>query len=252
MKIKYFFALVATALIMTTCQSKGEQSHIPDTCDFINKRNCIKVNYECNYDVIPRVTLNLNTARESDIGIKMEIFNYGGRLRINDYAIENIYSSALAPISHFYVVTSENISITNTFNDETYGKWARARVFVPEFNRLFEDVFISPLAYNYMQKEQEDDSDCLVLVRLISLSNNCTFNGIFYGDYLTKWIINSNYQHIVTPEYCFNVNNCREFWTPLLTDEEQKIYENYFKTSNIGLISSSYELPKTIVEKIIR
>lgn len=216
MKFKYLFAFVIMSLMMIGCQSRKEQWRNPNACDFINESKCIKVNYEFRYDIIPRITYGLNTAKKLDIGVEMEIFNYGGMLHINKNAIENIYSSALAPISHFYVVLPENISITNTFNDETYGEWAKGRIVVPEFNQFLEDVFISPLAYNYMQKKQDDDSDCLVLVRLISPYDNCTFNGIFYGDYLSEMMICSNYQYIVThSEICFNTNNCGELWKPL-------------------------------------
>lgn len=253
MKLKYLFTLVIMALMIVACQSNEKQWRNPDACDFINESRCIKVNYEFRYDIIPRVTYGFNTARKSDIGVEMEIFNYGGKLRINKFAIENIYSSNFAPISHFYIVSSENISIINIFNDKTYGKWATGCVIVPEFNRFFEDVFISPLAYNYMQEEQDGDNDCLVLVRLISSSDNCTFNGIFYGDNLTEWIINSNYQYIVTYNaISFNTTNCGEFWKPLLSDEEQKIYENYLRMSQMELVPNSYELPKTIVKKIAR
>lgn len=250
MSFKYLFVIVS--LMMVGCQSKEKQQRNPNVCDFINESSCIKVNYEFRYDIIPRITYGFNTARKSDIGVEMEIFNYGRKLRINKYAIENIYSSMFAPISHFYIVSSENISITNTFNDETYGKWAKGHVVVSEFNRFFEDVFISPLAYNYMQEEQDDDNDCLVLVRLISPSDNSTFNGIFYGDNLTEWIISSNYQYIVTHNASFNTNNCGMFWKPLLSDEEHKIYENYLRMSQMGLVPDSHELQKIIEKKIAR
>lgn len=253
MKFKYLFAFVIMSLMMIGCQSRKEQWRNPNACDFINESKCIKVNYEFRYDIIPRITYGLNTAKKSDIGVEMEIFNYGGMLHINKNAIENIYSSALAPISHFYVVSPENISITNTFNDETYGEWAKGRIVVPEFDRFFEDVFISPLAYNYMQEKQDDDNDCLVLVRLISLNSNCTFNGIFYGDYLAEMMICSNYQYIVTHSaVSFNTNNSGGLWKPLLTDEEYNIYESYLRMSQMGLVPSSYELPKDIVKKIAR
>lgn len=250
MKFK-FFTLIITVLIIVACQSKKEEWRNPNACDFINERKCIKVNYEFIYDIIPHITYGSNI-KKPDIGIEMEIFNYGGRLHINKSAIENIYSSMFAPINHFYVVSAKDISITKTFNDETYGEWAMGSVVVHKFNRLFEDVFISPLAYNYIQKEQNDDNDCLVLVRLISPSNNNTFNGIFYGDKLTELIINSNYQHIVTHNSSFNTNNCGELWKPLLTDEEHKIYEGYARMSNMGLVSGSYELPRSIIKKIER
>ena len=252
MKSKYLFALVVMFLMMVGCQSKTEQWRNPNECDFISESNTIKVNYELSYDIIPRATYGLKTARESDVGVELDIFNYGGKLRINRYAIENIYSSMLAPISHFYVVSLENISITNTLYDETYGKWGKGRVIIPEFNRQFEDVFISPLAYNYMQKGQNTDDNCLVLVRLISPSNNCTFNGVFYGNNLTEWIINSNYHHIVTHNTSFNTDNCGESWTPLLSNEEHNIYKNYMLMFQMGLDPGFYELPNTIVEKISR
>lgn len=251
MKFK-FFTLIITVLMIVACKSNKEEWRNPNECDFINERNCIKVNYELIYDIIPHVTYGSNIKKISDIGIAMEIFNYGGMLHINKSAIENIYSSMFAPISHFYVISSEDISIAKTLNDETYGEWAMGYVVVHEFNRFLEDVFISPLAYNYIKKKQNNDNDCLVLVRLISPSNNNTFNGIFYGDKLTELIINSNYQHIVTHNSSFNTNDCGEFWKPLLTDEEHKIYENYLRRSKMGLASGSYKLPRTIVKKIER
>lgn len=253
MKFKYLFVFVIISSMMVGCQSKEEQWRNPNACDFINESKCIKVNYEFRYDIIPRITHGLNTAKKSDIGIEMEIFNYGGMLRINKNAIENIYSSAFAPRSHFYVVLSENISIINTFNDGTFGEWAKGRIVVPDFDLFLEDVFISPLAYNYMHEKQDEDNDCLVLVRLISPSENRTFNGIFYGDYLTKLFISSNYQYIVTHSaMSFNTNNCGEFWKPLLTDEEYNIYKSYLRMLQMGLVPNSYELPKTIMKKIAR
>lgn len=124
---------------------------------------------------------------------------------------------------------------------------------VTEFHRLFENVFISPLAYNYIQKKQYDDNDYLVLVRLISLENNCTFNGIFYGDYLTEWIINSNYKQIMIKQPInFAGNNRGAFWSPLLTDEEYKIYESFLQMRQMGLVPNQQKLPRTIIEKITR
>lgn len=252
MRFVYFFTLIITSL-MIGCQSKEEQWRNPNVCDFINEDKCIKVNYELDYDIIPRPTLGLVFQNRSDVGVEMEIFNYGKTIVINKYAIDNIYSSELAQISHFYIVGAENISITNTFNDETYGEWAKGRVVVTEFNRLFENVFISPLAYNYIQKKQYDDNDCLVLVRLISLENNCTFNGIFYGDYLTEWIINSNYKQIMIKQLRnFAGNNRGAFWSPLLTDEEYKIYESFLQMRQMGLVPNQQKLPRTIIEKITR
>lgn len=239
--------------MMIACQSEEEQWHNPNVCNFITERKCIRVNYELRYDIIPRATYCFNPAGESYIGIEMEMFNYGGMLCINKYAIENIYSSMFAPICHFYIVSSENISIVNTFNDKTYGEWAKGDVVVPEFNRFFEDVFVSPLAYNHMQEELDDDNNCLVLVRLISSNYKYTFNGIFYGDNLTEWIINLSYQYIVTDyNACFNTSDCGELWKPLLTVEEHKIYEDYLKMLRMGGRSSSYNLPNTIVRKIER
>lgn len=254
MRFIYIFTLIITSL-MIGCQSKEEQWRNPDVCDFINEDKRIKVNYELDYDIIPRPTLGTVFQNRSDVGVEMEIFNYRKKtIVINKYYIDNIYLPNLAPISHFYIVGAENISITNTFNDETYGEWAKGRVVVTEFNRLFENVFISPLAYNYIQKKQYDDNDCLVLVRLISLDNNCTFNGIFYGDYLTEWIINSNYKQIMIkhPMLIVTNNNCGAFWSPLLTDEEYKIYESFLQMRQMGLVPNQQKLPRTIIEKITR
>lgn len=256
MKLKYLFALVITVLMIVACQSNEEQRRNLYVCDFIKERNNIKVNYEYKYDIIPYATFGFKTASKSGVGVEMKLFNYGGKLRINESAIENIYSSNFAPISHFYVVSSENITIANVFDDKTYGKWATGRVIVPEFNRYFEDVFISPLAYKYLKEEQNNDNDCLVLVRLISTRNKCTYNGVFYGDYLIKWIINTNYQQIIiNHDVTFNINNIGGFWKPLYTDEELKIYKEYQQKSVMNLLKGSnkqYKLPETISNKTAR
>ncbi len=251
MKLNLILVLVTTIFVITSCQSKEEQWRNPNACDYIKEENRIKVNYVYSYDIIPRTVMGSIESSFSGVGVEMEIFNYGGMLQINTNAIENIYSPMFANISHFYVVSPKDISITNTFNDETYGKWAKGRVFVPDFNRLFENVFISPLAYNYMMHDKpQDDSDCLVLVRLITPKYNRTLNGIFYGNYLIEWIINSDYQHIDTHNGYFSPGG--EFWESLFTDEEYKMYKSYLNGAAIGLIPSSYELPSNIVKKLVR
>lgn len=252
MKIEHLITLVATALITVACQSKNEQWYDPNECDFLTEKHRIKVNYEYKYDIISTPALFVDDKGDFEAGIKMEIFNYGEKLQINECYVANIFSPALAPSSHYYIVSPEDISITNRLFDETYGEWAKGHVVVSEFNRYIDNAFISPLAYNYIQEKQNDDDVCLVLVRLISIGNNSTFNGVFLGDFYSKHIISSDYQHVKTETLSIGTCYNNEFWQPLLTDEEYKTYKDYLKWSQLGLLSSSYELPKNITYKITR
>lgn len=158
----------------------------------------------------------------------------------------------LADRSHYYVITSNEISIIGTYYDKNYGSWAKGAVIVPNFNRYFDNVFISPLAYKNI-KEKNDDG-CLILVRLIKAYENCTFTGVFYGEFKTGVIINSSYDDIITEENGGIADAIRgEFWKTLFSDEEYKKFNAYCGALQMGLISSdTYELPNDIAKKLSR
>lgn len=230
------------SITLLSCgQSKESKFINPNVCTFNKERKSIKTNYEYSYDIISviknRQTLDdLSTERgHADfLGVAIQIYNYGNNLKINPYAVDDVYDDAFAPITHFYNVTPDNISISFEYNDELYGKWAKGDVFVKDFKRFYSDVFISPLAYNALIQYQNNEKmeDYLILARLVSLETNSTFLGIFLGDIYTANIIESHYSLIATKhDISFNSPDNKEcpLWQSLLSESEHNLLDLYYR-----------------------
>lgn len=213
-------------ILATSCQNDKEFQHLLNQCNFIKDKGVIEATNQSEYDIIPEVSMiNTNNSFSIQLGVSFKIFNYGGGLRINLYAIENIYSATYVPNNHFYIVDPKDIEITQIHIDDTYGSWAKGDVFIPSFGKYYNDVFISPLTYKFLDSGSVmDDNTIIVLVRLIDYDNNSCFNGLFIGDYIIEYIINNHYP-------CINNNhlishgsqNHWPLWKPLMTEEEYDI-----------------------------
>lgn len=225
------------AFVLVGCQEGDGEWKNPNQCDFIKESGHIKTHYELGYDIVLDVDFE---PLSSGLKVCMRVYNYGGALWINQSAIENIYSMQLAQLSHYYVVNSDNVTLFRQLDDEVYGTYAFGNVQLPNFGKYFEDVFVSPLAFRYLNETDKDDSDCLVLVRLMSISDNCVFNGLFLGDFKTEYIINNCYPDIVTNSTCsFKVNGQPTLWRPLLTNEQMEAWNSYTSAVSMGLEGNS-------------
>lgn len=233
MKVNNIFAVVLAFFLLIGCQRNAEEWKDPNQCDFIKESGFIKTHYELGYDIVPGVDFDPSN---DALKVGMNVYNYGGGLRINQSAIENIYSAQLAQMSHYYVVHSDNVALLRRLDDEVYGTYAFGSVQLPEFGKYFEDVFVSPLAFRYLNEADKDDSDCLVFVRLMSISDNCVFNGLFLGDFKTEHIINNCYSDIVTNKtFSFKVKGQPTLWKSLLTNEQMEAWNSYTSAVSMGL-----------------
>lgn len=233
MKVNKMFTVVSAFFMLMGCQRNAEEWKDPNQCDFIKESGLIKTHNELGYDIIPEVDFDPSN---DALKVSMSVYNYGGSLRINQRAVEKIYSAQLAQMSHYYVVNSDNVALLRRLDDETYGTYAFGNVHIPEFGKYFEDVFVSPLAYRHLNGVGKDDSDCLVLVRLMSIADNCVFNGLFLGDFKTNDIINYCYPDIVTNNaISFKVNGLPSLWKTLLTNEQMEVWNSYTNAVSLGL-----------------
>lgn len=257
--IKYILWLAIHLILLPSCQQNKMSYNDSDQCLFQRNEMCIRTSNNLYYDINPTIgygttiddTENLNIRP----GISLEIFNYGKQLQINQHIMEDVYSYNLAHINHFYIVNPENISILHEYEDIHYGKWAIGNVVIEDFSKSYLDVFISPLAYHALlkNKENEDIDGYLILARLISLSNNACFSGIFYGNAKTAVIISDCYSDILTKNAnSFGSENTRPHWSPLLNEDEFKSYEYYqtamqtFQKLNITPSQSTFPLLRKI------
>lgn len=217
MKIKFISIILILSIFFITCNDKKEYKN-PNQCDFMKESGVIKLNTEMRFDIIPEVALSTEIGIYKTL-VNFKIFNYGSELKINDGAIDNIYSIGLAPLIHLYNVNIDEVKISEEFDSKEYGKWGKGTVSIPNFYKFYQNVFISPLAYKKITQSPSNESH-LILVRFISVELNKTLLGVFAGDYLTANIINDNYSQILTRQpISFTGSNSSQFWSNLMPVE---------------------------------
>ena len=223
MKIKIILNIYIFSLLLISCADKNEWKN-PKQCEYIKEKGIVKLNEELRYDIIPEVAISTDKEKKLKPVVNFKIFNYGNDLRINDGAIENIYSDGLAPLIHFYTLEPDNIFITNEYDDEKYGNWGEGKVSIPNFSKNYENVFISPLAYKKIKENLSSDK-YLILVTFISDNLNKSLVGVFVGDYKSAYIIENNYSQVLTKQPVSYIGkNLSSFWKTLSSEDLQKNY----------------------------
>ena len=231
MKIKFILNIYILSIFFISCKDNIEWKN-PSQCDYIKEKGAIKLNEELYYDIIPEVALSTEIGEKIKPVVNFKIFNYGNDLRVNDGALENIYSDGLAPLIHLYTLEPSDIKITNEFENDLYGKWGEGKVSIPEFGKNYENVFISPLAYQKI-KGTISRNLYLILVRFISVNLNKSLVGVFVGDHKSAYIIDNNYSQIITKQTInFTGKNLSPFWKAILPEE---VHKNYLRLNGSEL-----------------
>lgn len=205
---------------------------------FLKDEYNISICEQTKYDVRSKITLEKNefTGR-LDSKVNLNFFNYGGSIVIDPKYQEDIFAS-IAQYSQYYIVSSENITIENVTDDEIYGEWGIGNVDVPNYNRYFTDVFISPLALHKINSH--DDDNYLLLAKFMCVETNSCFTGVFLCDHTVSYIVSSNYNNIIT---CQPISFQTDFnWNLRKELMPKDIHNKYLETEkyvHMGIVDRS-------------
>lgn len=205
---------------------------------FLKDEYRINKSEQTKYDVSSKISLAKNefTGR-LDAKVNLDFYNYGGNIIIDPKYKEDIFTS-IAQYSQFYIVSVDNVTVKTVTNDEKYGNWGIANVDIPNYNRFFTDVFISPLALHKINSH--DDDNYLILAKFMCVETNSCFTGVFLCDHTVSYIVSSNYNNIITyqPIYFktdFNLNLRKELMP-------KDIHNKYLETEkyvHMGIVDKS-------------
>lgn len=222
--------------ILGSCNVGNKDSY---GCKFMKDKNSISIHEQTDCDVRSSIILQNNqfTGRlESKINLCF--YNYGKDIIINPRYQEDNFLPFMSQCCQYYIVSSENIMMKNVTNDEIYGEWGIANVDVPNYNRYFTDVFISPLAFNKINNH--DDDNYLILAKFMSIDTNSCFIGVFLCDNTIAYVVSNEYDNIVinspmSLETDFNLNLRKELMP-------KDIHNKYLETEKyvyMGIVDKS-------------
>lgn len=237
MKLTLLSILTAfiSGILLIGCETEKE-NNLGET--FLKNEYRINKSEQTKYDVSSKISLAKNefTGR-LDTKVNLDFYNYGGNIIIDPKYQEDIFTS-IAQYSQFYIVSADNVTVKTVTNDEKYGNWGIANVDIPNYNRFFTDVFISPLALHKINSH--DDDNYLILAKFMCVETNSCFTGVFLCDYTVSYIVSSNYNNIITyqPIYLktdFNLNLRKELMP-------KDIHNKYLETEKyvyMGIVDKS-------------
>ena len=197
-----------------SCTTKTESAAIYGYNEYLKESHSIKHVDFLKTDVISNVVLDEYSNYTIKPIIRIELFNYGGDIQINTEAIPDIYSDLLWYNVFFKNVDKNMLTISRESNNNRYGDYGFASLSHPDGTHLF-NIFISPMAYSYINSNMDNDDEELILAILINYRQNIIMPGIFLADKRTADYIRDFSDYIRTePSQQFNGPN-EMLWKPL-------------------------------------
>ncbi len=222
MKIEPFIVcIIILAFSFVGCQNSSHDSEYESfedsimfntTCGFYKSNGRIRLRDLCEYDIIPVPKCDwVSEKGKFETKVEFKLFNYGGEIVVNSWLREDIFYEYMAPNFNYWLVDRDYVQINQVQTNTRYGEWAIGRVCIPKSNEIITNVFISPLAFRYINKNA--DSGCLIFTNLFSYETNMYFCGIFYGSDNSALIIRSNYDIVARrAALSTNTEDAGRFW----------------------------------------
>lgn len=179
---------------------------------FYKSKNEILTREEIKNDISIIPCVNHDSNFNSIFGYQFKFFNYGDNYRIIEKKVDNIFlETSMIPEIGFLLIKPDNITIKQTLNSETYGQAALAEMHMTlgynnktglYNNVLRENVFITPLAYAFLNSKKTNDKGCLVYV-LFNMNESEIKECIFYGDNTAEFILSEAKNSIIVKGFGF-------------------------------------------------
>lgn len=191
--LKNLLIAVIGGTIIGSCNTGNKDSY---GCKYMKDNNSINIHEQTDCDVRSGVILQNNQFTGNlESKINLSFYNYGKDIIINPRYQEDNFIPFMSQCCQYYIVPSENIMIKNVTNNEDYGDWGIANVDVPNYNKYFTDVFVSPLAFKKINNHDEDNY--LLLAKFMSIDTNSCFLGVFLCDNTISYVVSYEYENIV-------------------------------------------------------
>ncbi len=218
MKKKNLFLLLISLFLffITTSCSQNELSSIIEksTPEYDTKRQVIYDKEELSQDIKVEIELPLNRNTNFDLGFEFYFFNYGQDnngedISLNRCCVDDRFIQ-INKIKYIYLVQNLNdIYISHKGNSKKYGEWAIADVYLN--NKIFKNVFITPLA---MKAHKEREEYCYIFTQFVN--SGYSMNIICCGGYRESHIVSSYQNYIIKwrelYSSAFNTKNPGKFW----------------------------------------
>lgn len=135
-----------------------------------------------SYDAILRPLVFPDDNR--DFGFCYDFFNYGDGLQINHKAIENCFISRVALSETYEIISRDDILFPDECFSEQYGIYGKCTIRSNTTNKLYKDVFISPLAWRYLNSMESGGSLLLAVFKAENRQKVVIYLTDYVGEYL--------------------------------------------------------------------
>lgn len=163
-----------------------------------------------------RLSCDVDIDAEDCYGImrfSFSLFNYGDTIQLSKKVADNHFFNAYTTDNIYSIIEKQDVSIVKIDSIDKYGKYAFANITYNE--TILRNIFVSPLAYEYLHDYQTHD--VLLLCCLYSNSGNRKKIVVYRAPEKARTLLENNPELVCTHyDYAFG---CDDNWDKLRIEE---------------------------------
>lgn len=181
-------------LLFASCSNNSTQKNSPtdsmgweqDAPVYMDGSITITKRYKHDAVLIPYCIGNIYTGSLRS-GYNFEFFTYGNELRLSNSIRENIFVKDVARVQKYEILQKEDIHNAIQKSSSSYGDYGTCSIISATKRKIIEDVLITPIAWNYLNSVNSDES--LLLVNYEYPEDNKGRSIIYLTDYIADFIL---------------------------------------------------------------
>ena len=154
-------------MLLAGCSHSNPNDYVPLTDLFhgVYKNNRIKLETLLDYDAVLASDLISHEGTYYNLipGYDFHFFNYGEDIILTNMFSENIFLDNFSRFKSYELLKKEDVKYTSLKSSKSYGDYCKAQIISKSRRKIYDDVFVSPIAWNYLNSPESDKALLFVI-----------------------------------------------------------------------------------------